>query len=139
MGRKLAKLIAPPLLIELVGDLGGGKTTLVKAIADGLGVGQTVVSPTFNIHRSYVGSNNIKLEHFDLYRLSSDGVVQNELIECLEDPRAIVCVEWANNLMQYESLDRLVVGCYYVTENERQYVFKANGKKSIGILNGLSQ
>ncbi len=139
LGQKLAKLIKPPILIELVGDLGGGKTALVKAIAKGLGIEQTVTSPTFNIHRSYQAPNGVKLEHFDLYRLSDDEIVLNELAESLEDPMAIVCTEWANHFTKLPKADKLVVECHYESENERRYVISGNSKKTNGIIQGLKK
>lgn len=139
LGQKLAELIKPPILIEMIGDLGGGKTALVKAIAKGLGIKQTVTSPTFNIHRSYLAPNGIKLEHFDLYRLSDDEIVLNELAECLEDPKTIVCTEWANHFSKLPNDDKLTVECHYVSENERRYEITAKGKESEKIIYGLQK
>jgi tRNA threonylcarbamoyladenosine biosynthesis protein TsaE len=139
LGAKLSKLIKPPLLIEMVGDLGGGKTALVKAIARGLGIEQTVTSPTFNIHRGYASPDGIKLEHFDLYRLNDDEIVANELKDCLNDKKTIVCTEWANHFSGYLAEDRLVIESYYVSENERRYNFKSTGPKSSKIIEGLKK
>jgi tRNA threonylcarbamoyladenosine biosynthesis protein TsaE len=139
LGNKLARLIKTPLLIEMVGDLGGGKTALVKAIAKGLGITQTVTSPTFNIHRGYKAPSGIHLEHFDLYRLSDDEIVANELKDCLEDPKTIVCTEWANHFSGHLAEDRLVVECHYISENERRYDFKSTGPKSSKIIERLKK
>ena len=139
LGAKLAKAIKPPLLIEMVGDLGGGKTALVKAIAKGLGITQTVTSPTFNIHRGYEAPNGIHLEHFDLYRLNDDEIVANELKDSLEDPNTIVCTEWANHFSGHMSEDRLVVECHYISENERTYEFTSTGPKSNKIIEELQR
>lgn len=139
LGQKLAKLIKPPLLIELIGDLGGGKTALVKAIAKGFGIEQTVTSPTFNIHRGYQASNGVKLEHFDLYRLSDDKIVLNILAEKLKDPMAIVCTEWANHFSKLPRADKLLVECYYVSENERRYEISGNSKRTNDIVKGLKK
>lgn len=138
LGQRLAKFVEPPILIELVGDLGGGKTALVKAIALGIGIAQTVTSPTFNIHRSYIAPNGIKLEHFDLYRLSDDEIVLNELLECLEDPNTIVCTEWANHFTELSGIDKLTVECHYVSEDVRDYVFDARGKKPKKVIEDLA-
>lgn len=139
LGAKLSKLIKPPLLIELVGDLGGGKTALVKAIAKGLGIEQTVTSPTFNIHRGYVSPGGIKLEHFDLYRLNDDEIVANELKDSLEDPNTIVCTEWANHFSGHMAEDRLTVECHFINENERRYDFVSSGPKSAKIIEELQK
>lgn len=139
LGERLAKLIHPPMLIELVGDLGGGKTALVKSIARGMGISQTVTSPTFNIHRSYQSPQGLKLEHFDLYRLSDDEIVLNELLECLDDPRTIVCTEWANHFTKLADTDKLTIECHYVSEAEREYVFVAKGTKPSEIIKELAK
>ena len=139
LGAKLAKAIEPPLLIEMVGDLGGGKTALVKAIAKGLGITQTVTSPTFNIHRGYEAPNGIHLEHFDLYRLNDDEIVANELKDSLEDSGTIVCTEWANHFSGHLAEDRLVVECHYISDNERTYEFNGTGPKSNKIIEELKK
>lgn len=137
LGQKLAEATTTPQLIELVGDLGGGKTSLVKGIAKGLGITQTVTSPTFNIHRTYKASNGKVLEHFDLYRLDDDEIVLNELDDALSDENAVVCVEWANHFHEHLSDDRLVIECSFVKEDERQFVIMATGQESADIVKAL--
>ncbi len=117
--------------------MGGGKTALVKAIALGLGITQTVTSPTFNIHRSYQAPSGIKLEHFDLYRLNDDEIVFNELKDALGDNISIVCVEWANHFSQHLADDRLIVECHFINEIERRYDFNSTGPNSAKIVGGL--
>ena len=70
-GMELAEDLAPGDVLALMGDLGAGKTTLTKYIAKGLGVTETVTSPTFTIVNEYL-SGRIPLYHFDAYRLGSD-------------------------------------------------------------------
>src|SRR5271165_2504417 len=77
IGRKLAELLSPPRLMILRGDLGAGKTTLVKGIAAALGAAdpEEVTSPTFTLVHEYCGSQNgktVKLLHLDLYRLDAE-------------------------------------------------------------------
>lgn len=139
LGAKLAKLIEPPILIELVGDLGSGKTALVKAIAKGLGIVQTVTSPTFNIHRGYKALNGIHLEHFDFYRIEDDDVVINELKESFMSPNTIVCTEWANRINNELTNDKLLVNCSFVNGTEHEYIFIATGPKSSKIIEGLKE
>lgn len=67
--RAFAKLIKPPMVILLVGDLGSGKTTLVKSLAKYLGSDADVTSPTFTLLNEYDGK--FPIYHFDMYRLSS--------------------------------------------------------------------
>lgn len=137
MGEKLAKAISTPQLIELVGDLGGGKTTLVKGMAKGLNIGRTVTSPTFNIHRTYKSPDGKVLEHFDLYRLDDDEIVLNELDDALSDTSSIVCVEWANHFHEHLSDDRLIIECHFMSEDERKFVIMATGQSSAKIVEAL--
>lgn len=81
--------------IELVGDVGAGKTTLTKGIAAGLGVTDDVQSPTFTISRTYDGRDNLRLVHYDFYRLNDAGIMANELAEEIGQPDTVVVIEWA--------------------------------------------
>ena len=139
LGLRLAELCSPPLLIELVGDLGGGKTALVKAIAKGLGITQTVTSPSYNIHRSYSSPDGTKLEHFDLYRLNDDEIVFSELADALADEKAIVCVEWAQNFTGHSSDSRLTIECHYDAPDIRRYELSATGKAAQTIISELKR
>lgn len=133
---KLAMAIKSPQLIELVGDLGGGKTTFTKALGKALGVKKTITSPTFNIHRGYdfVGG---RLEHFDLYRLGDDEIVLNELEDCLKDKGSIAVVEWAANFKDILAKDRLIIDFKYINEETRELKILAVGKKSLMLLDKL--
>ena len=96
-GKALAKELKPNDIIALTGDLGAGKTTLSKAIAEGLGVTETITSPTFTIVCEYE-TGSLPLYHFDVYRVNDS----EELFEIgFEDylNRGGVClIEWANLL-----------------------------------------
>jgi tRNA threonylcarbamoyladenosine biosynthesis protein TsaE len=96
--QNLAKHIGAVLhggeVFELVSDVGGGKTAFVKGLARGLGVDETVQSPTFTISRIYHARNGLELHHFDFYRLPEAGIVAAELAESLAQPNAIVAIEW---------------------------------------------
>ena len=99
IGRKLADLLAPPRLLILSGDLGAGKTTLVKGIATALGAADPdeVTSPTFNLIHEYAGTLDgkpVKLLHLDLYRLDAERQLDSLGLEELRTPDAIVLVEW---------------------------------------------
>ncbi len=137
LANKLAGLIQTPQLIELVGDLGGGKTTFTKAFGKALGIEKTITSPTFNIHRSYEYDNGHYLEHFDLYRLNDDEIVLNELKEKLLDKNTVVVVEWAGNFSKILKKDRLIIEFKFIDENKRELVLSATDKKSQAILEQL--
>ena len=99
VGRKLAHLLKPPQLLLLRGDLGTGKTTLVKGIAQALDAAEPdeVTSPTFTLVHEYAGSlkgKPVKLLHLDLYRLDAERQLDSLGLEEMRTPDAIVLVEW---------------------------------------------
>lgn len=97
MGERVAEMLAPtPKLIVLRGELGAGKTTLVKGIAAALGAaeGGEVTSPTFTLVHEYAGRKT-RLYHLDLYRLETEReLLTLGLDEMAEAPDALVLVEW---------------------------------------------
>ncbi len=97
MGERVAEMLLPaPKLIVLRGDLGAGKTTLVKGIAVALGAAEAedVTSPTFTLVHEYVGEK-VRLYHLDLYRLETEReLLTLGLEEMAEQPDALVLVEW---------------------------------------------
>ena len=136
LASKIATNLHTPQLIELVGDLGGGKTAFTKALGKSLGVDQTITSPTFNIHRSYEYPGGV-LEHFDLYRLSEDEIVQNELLECIQNPKAVVVVEWASHFKTQLATDRLVIEFNFIDEKTRKLSIGATGPNSSSLLKAI--
>lgn len=89
--------LRPGFKCGLSGDLGVGKTTLVKYIAKKLGIKDEVTSPTFTLQKIYKLNGNY-LQHIDLYRLSPNSLDLSEIKEWLDDTRAITFVEWPENL-----------------------------------------
>lgn len=83
--------------IELVSDLGGGKTTFVRGLAEGAGSRDIVSSPTFTIGRQY-DAGKVRIYHYDFYRLPEPGLVADELQEALEYSRAVIVIEWAQSV-----------------------------------------
>jgi len=83
---------------ELIGDVGTGKTTFTKALARGMGVREDVQSPSFTISREYDGKNELRLAHYDFYRLNDPGVVSYELAESIADQNMVTIIEWAETV-----------------------------------------
>ena len=99
VGRKLAGLLKPPQLLILRGDLGTGKTTLVKGIAQALDAAEAdeVTSPTFTLIHEYDGTQNgkpVKLFHLDVYRLEGERQLETLGLDELLTDDALVLVEW---------------------------------------------
>jgi tRNA threonylcarbamoyladenosine biosynthesis protein TsaE len=102
-GRKLVHLLAPPKFLILRGDLGAGKTTLVKGIAEALDAAEAdeVTSPTFTLIHEYEGTREekgkrtpVKLYHLDLYRIESERQLDSLGLDDLQTDDSIVLVEW---------------------------------------------
>jgi tRNA threonylcarbamoyladenosine biosynthesis protein TsaE len=99
VGAKLAALLTPPQLLILRGDLGTGKTTLVKGIAQALDAAEAdeVTSPTFTLIHEYDGAREghpVKLFHLDVYRLEGERQLETLGLDELLTPDALVFVEW---------------------------------------------
>jgi tRNA threonylcarbamoyladenosine biosynthesis protein TsaE len=92
LGRRLGQVAEAGDVIALEGDLGTGKTELVKGIAEGLGVTGGVHSPTFVLHHRYQG--RMPIEHYDLYRLEGMAWVDTGLDE--PAPDAVTVIEWSD-------------------------------------------
>jgi len=112
VGRKLVRLLKPPQLLLLQGDLGTGKTTLVKGIAEALDAAEAdeVTSPTFTLLHEYGGHRNgqpVKLFHLDVYRLESERQLETLGLDELLTPDALVLVEWGE---KFKSIRKKATG-----------------------------
>jgi tRNA threonylcarbamoyladenosine biosynthesis protein TsaE len=100
-GHEIARLLKPPKLLILHGDLGVGKTTLVKGIAEALDAAQPdeVTSPTFTLIHEYEGKLSGKpvlLYHLDLYRIETERQLDTLGLDELITPDSIVLIEWGD-------------------------------------------
>lgn len=120
--QKFAKQIGQNLaggeVIELIGDVGAGKTTFVRGLAAGIGSESRVSSPTFTIEQIYKGS--VVLHHFDFYRLNQAGLITHELDEALEDPKSSVVIEWAKTVQDSLPKHRITIEFDVISESQRQ-------------------
>jgi tRNA threonylcarbamoyladenosine biosynthesis protein TsaE len=112
VGRKLAQLLKPPQLLLLRGDLGTGKTTLVKGIAQALDAAEPdeVTSPTFTLLHEYDGTlagKPIKLYHIDVYRIEGERQLETLGLDELLTPDALVLVEWGE---KFKSIRKKATG-----------------------------
>ena len=96
--RKLARVLAvrlrPPALVTVEGDLGTGKTTLVREVLRARGVRGAITSPSFTLAQSYHGREGERLHHLDLYRLSRGADAELFAWDDYLGPDAITFVEW---------------------------------------------
>jgi tRNA threonylcarbamoyladenosine biosynthesis protein TsaE len=112
VGRKLVKLLKPPQLLLMTGDLGTGKTTLVKGIAQALEAAEPdeVTSPTFTLLHEYEGVREgkpVKLYHLDVYRLEGERQLETLGLDDLLTDDALVLVEWGE---KFRSLVKRATG-----------------------------
>lgn len=106
--------------IELVSDLGGGKTVLVRGLAQGIESRDHVQSPSFTINRLYHGRDGIIIYHYDFHRLGEPGVLRDMLAEALEDERAVVVIEWSDIVRDILPRSRLEVTLQATDEQTRR-------------------
>lgn len=120
-GQDLAKKITAPAVIELVGDVGAGKTTLVRGLAKSLGVKTPVTSPSFTISKTYALPNDKNLVHYDFYRLSDPGIMVEDLQENLNNPNNIIVIEWGKSIAHLLPENHLKIEIKY-TDTGREII-----------------
>ena len=128
LGEAIGRSVSGGEVLELVGDIGAGKTTLTKGIARALGINEPVQSPTFTISRVYDSPKGLRLAHYDFYRLGEAGIMGDEIREAMDDDSVVV--EWAGAVDDDLPKDRLVVKITTISEEERLVEFHPGGKKS---------
>lgn len=121
LGKRLAGDIKIPSVIELVGDVGAGKTTLVRGLAEGLGVKEPVTSPSFTISKSYALPDEKQLIHYDFYRLNDPGLMAEDLAENLSNSNNIVVIEWGESIADLLPDDHIKIVIEY-TEDGRKVI-----------------
>lgn len=138
-GVRIASYLRGGEVLELVGDVGAGKTTFTKGLARGMGIKDAVQSPTFTISREYDTATELRLVHYDFYRLNEAGIMAEELADSLANPHNITVVEWAETVMSVLPEDRLTVTINLVAddENAREVFLTAGGVLSQKLLVGV--
>jgi tRNA threonylcarbamoyladenosine biosynthesis protein TsaE len=109
-------------VIQLVSDLGGGKTTFVRGLAAGLGSQDSVHSPSFTLANQY-RAGHLTLYHFDFYRLQEPGIMKNELAEVLGEPKAAVVIEWGDSIEDVLPAEHLTIRIDAASETRRRFTF----------------
>lgn len=125
IGRRLASLLRPGDVLLLAGELGAGKTAFAAGLAEGLGIEEPVVSPSFMLVRRYHGGF-IPLIHADVYRLASLNELEDlDLFEeCLD---GVLIVEWGNAVASAMPDDHLRVAFVVIGPNERTLRLEPRG------------
>ena len=118
--KQLAETLVLPVHVLLYGDLGAGKTTFTKGLAEGLGVSDIteVSSPTFTISNQYIG--RVPIYHVDLYRIEGGEIAELGLEDIFDEPYAAVVVEWAERLDNFDPGGATRIHLTYVDASTRR-------------------
>jgi tRNA threonylcarbamoyladenosine biosynthesis protein TsaE len=132
LGESWGRTAERGFVIALSGDLGAGKTELVKGIARGLDIATRVHSPTFTLVNEY-GGGRLRLFHLDLYRLETPGQIIAAGLEEFLQPDGVAVIEWAERLSRVESRESsagkkwLRVNMEIIGETERKIIYDDSG------------
>jgi len=121
LGRELASWLTPPRLVLLTGDLGAGKTTLVKGIAQGLEAAseEDVTSPTFTLIHEYQGPS-ATVYHIDLYRIETPRELDTLALDDLVSDRSVLLIEWGEKFPRFQSERDVEILLERVSPDERK-------------------
>lgn len=108
LGEELGRRLKGGEAIELISDLGGGKTTFTRGVARGAGSSDVVGSPTFTLSKVY-STQKFQIHHFDFYRLNEAGLMEHELHDLLGDHETVVVVEWGDVVQHVLPEQRLTI------------------------------
>jgi len=128
-GMKLGSFLVGGEVIELVGDVGAGKTTLTKGIANGLDVTENVQSPSFTISQVYEARDNLTLSHYDFYRLSDAGIMSEDLGEKIGQSDNVTVIEWATIVSGILPKDRITISIRPLSDTSRELTINTSGPK----------
>lgn len=136
-GARLGRLLRGGEVIELVGDVGAGKTTFTKGLAVGLDIDEDVQSPSFTISRVYSARDGLTLAHYDFYRLHEAGIMGDELKETILNQKTITVIEWGGIVEGALPVDRLTLSIVTPSETVRRIIVEAHGSRSLEIEHAL--
>jgi tRNA threonylcarbamoyladenosine biosynthesis protein TsaE len=121
LGRQLAAELKPGSVVLLRGDLGAGKTTLVKGIAEGFNAAEAeaVTSPTFTLIHEYRGPE-VTLYHIDLYRIDTQRELDTLALDDLMEPNTILLIEWGEKFERFRKERDVEIAIEHQGGNERR-------------------
>jgi tRNA threonylcarbamoyladenosine biosynthesis protein TsaE len=127
LGRELVPLLTPPKLVVLRGDLGTGKTTLVKGIAQGFQAAaeENVTSPTFTLVHEYRGAT-ANVYHIDLYRVETQRELDTLALDDLMSENSVLLIEWGEKFARFRQDRDVEVALERISETERKIKVSSN-------------
>jgi tRNA threonylcarbamoyladenosine biosynthesis protein TsaE len=138
-GRRLAQFLFPGAVVALVGPLGAGKTHLVRAIAEGLGIADSriVSSPTFVLIQEYAA--RLPIYHFDAYRLRGEDEFFDLGAHEYFAGHGVCLIEWADRVAGVLPAEYLRILFSVTGESTRQLAIQARGERFVRLLKSLHQ
>lgn len=125
-GEALGRAAQPPLVVTLTGELGAGKTTLVRAICRGYGVTEEVTSPTFALVHEYAAPRS-RVLHLDLYRLERPHELENLGWDEIVGEHALVVIEWPERAGGRLPADHLPIELQHLPDDPTRRLLYAGG------------
>lgn len=124
LGRRFAGQLKPGSIVLLRGDLGAGKTTIVKGIAEGFQAASAgdVTSPTFTLIHEYRGPE-VTLYHIDLYRIDTQRELDTLALDDLMDPKNILLIEWGEKFERFAKERDAEIAIEHLGGDDRRIVF----------------
>ncbi|HUS18331.1 MAG TPA: tRNA (adenosine(37)-N6)-threonylcarbamoyltransferase complex ATPase subunit type 1 TsaE [Terriglobales bacterium] len=126
-GRSLAATLAPPKIVLLRGDLGAGKTTMVKGIAEGFAAAaqEDVTSPTFTLIHEYRGPK-VNVYHIDLYRIDTQRELDTLALDDLMEANSVLLIEWGEKFERFRRERDVEIAIEHWGGDERKVVLTAD-------------
>ena len=125
IGREIGSKLKGGEVIELISDLGGGKTTLTKGITEGAGSEDMVASPSFTISYLY-STPKFNIHHFDFYRLEDSGVVGLSLAEAISEKNDVIVIEWGDIVADILPESRITIKLSSDAEDENKRIIEVD-------------
>jgi len=138
LGEKLGARLRGGEVIELVGDIGAGKTTFTKGLAVGLGISEDVQSPSFTISRTYDTPHELRLVHYDFYRLEDAGIMKHDIDEAIHDDQTVTIIEWGAAVRDVLPHEYLELGIVSPSEDDRHVLLTPHGERYETLVEGLA-
>ncbi|MBP3250726.1 MAG: tRNA (adenosine(37)-N6)-threonylcarbamoyltransferase complex ATPase subunit type 1 TsaE [Ruminococcus sp.] len=124
---KLGSLLKRGDMIAYKGGLGAGKTTFTRGLAQGLGLGDCVSSPTFALVNEYAGED-LTLYHFDMYRIASEDELETTGFYDYDFSNNIAAVEWSENIPFALPKDTIYITINTLGDTEREILIEEGGR-----------
>jgi tRNA threonylcarbamoyladenosine biosynthesis protein TsaE len=120
LGESLGRRLRGGEVIDMISDLGGGKTTFARGLVRGAGSSDHVSSPTFTMSKVYE-AGPLQIHHFDFYRLSEAGIMADELAEIINDDNNVALIEWSDIVQHVLPDVRLTIAITQTGEDTREF------------------